>query len=68
MKYYWLLISFRNLSERRVKVEQVSPLHPFDVIATLKKTMKGINDGHLLENWKEITKEEYEKFAELNNY
>lgn len=57
-KYYWMLYSHNNVpGTYRIYNEVVTDKHPFEIMA---KFVNSVFMNMVLENWKEITKEEFD--------
>lgn len=62
MKYYWVL--YYTVGIQNFKETILLGVHPFTFIKKLNKTPWGTTNG--LQNWKEITEEEYHLFNKID--
>ena len=63
-KYYWMFYSHNNIPRTyRIYNETVTGNHPFEIMARFPQS---VQMNMVLENWKEISKEEYDLKIKLN--
>ncbi len=62
-KYYWINYSIHT-ADHSSQYDECIDVHPFNY---LQETMKSTTKKVVINNWKEISKEEYDMYNEVNN-
>lgn len=64
-KYYWVVISKYNITKNRIPVcEKAIDIHPFIEVYNMETILEAF--VYQLDNWKEISEEEYLLWCSLN--